>query len=341
MTYKAVHRFAMGLALIVFGQHLTKAKLTLQNLHLDQMQRTRVDQLKERQWLENLLKGQLDWKKKNVEEMEAEVNKLTEEEGKKKTEVEACQADKYVQQTVGVNVIFPLYLYFLLSLTFGTKKQKEEDFAPIQKEQSDIEATFKTEKEAWTGEITTLKQQLEQSSKVCGFVKDSTDTVKLCPPKEGAAKAEAAPVQGEPASAKPEAAPVKPEVAPAPKHVHTVRTRGNLVSEHLYANLRHSTQHDVPPHASHDWVSSKGGQWNSTQTMEMPWNRMGGKDAVRERSTCGKIPILLTAPQQNVPTFTLLFMCISHYVEVKIRCIAVKKYFDYHHRFLYASYTTS
>lgn len=140
---------SMGLALIVFGQSLTEAKLTLQNLHLDQMQRARVNQLKERQWLENLLKGQLDWKKKNVEEMEAEVKKLTEEEGKKKTEVEACQAEK---------------------------KQKEEVLAPIQKEQSDIEATFKTEKEAWTGEITTLKQQLEQRSKVCGFVKDSTDT---------------------------------------------------------------------------------------------------------------------------------------------------------------------
>lgn len=85
---------SMGLALIVFGQHLTEAKLTLQNLHLGQMQRARVNQLKERQWLENLLKGQLDWKKKNVEEMGAEVNKLTEEEEKKKTEVEACQADK-------------------------------------------------------------------------------------------------------------------------------------------------------------------------------------------------------------------------------------------------------
>lgn len=140
---------SMGLALIVFGQPLTEAKLTLQNLHLDQMQRARVNQLKERQWVENLLKGQLDSKKKNVEEMEADVKKLTEEEGKKKTEVEACQAEK---------------------------KQKEEVLAPIQKEQSDIEATFKTEKEAWTGEVTTLKQQLEQRSKVCGFVKDSTDT---------------------------------------------------------------------------------------------------------------------------------------------------------------------
>ncbi|XP_052348601.1 neurofilament heavy polypeptide-like [Oncorhynchus keta] len=146
-----------------------------------------VNQLKERQWVENLLKGQLDSKKKNVEEMEAEVKKLTEEEGKKKTEVEACQAEK---------------------------KQKEEVLAPIQKEQSDIEVTFKTEKEAWTGEITTLKQQLEQRSKVCGFVKDSTDTAKLCPPKEGAAKAEAAPVKAEAAPVKAEAAPVKAEVAP-------------------------------------------------------------------------------------------------------------------------------
>ncbi|CAB1328726.1 unnamed protein product [Coregonus sp. 'balchen'] len=179
---------SMGLALIVFGQHLTEANLTLQNLHLDQRVRARANQFKERQWLENLLKGQLDWKKKNVEEMEAEVNKLTEEEGKKKTEVEACQADK---------------------------KQKEDELGPIQKEQSDIEATFKTEKETWTGEITTLKQQLEQSSKVCYFVKDSTDTVKLCPPKEGAAKAEAAPVQGgEPASAKAEPASAKAEAAP-------------------------------------------------------------------------------------------------------------------------------
>ncbi|XP_070987265.1 brain acid soluble protein 1-like [Oncorhynchus clarkii lewisi] len=179
---------SMGLALIVFGQSLTEAKLTMQNLHLDQMQRARVNQLKERQWLENLLKGQLDSKKKNVEEMEAEVKKLTEEEGKKKTEVEACQADK---------------------------KQKEEVLAPIQKEQSDIEATFKTEKEAWTGEITTLKQQLEQRSKVCGFVKDSTDTAKLCPPKEGAAKAEAAPAKAEAAPAKAEAAPAEAEAAPA------------------------------------------------------------------------------------------------------------------------------
>ncbi|XP_052349513.1 neurofilament heavy polypeptide-like isoform X11 [Oncorhynchus keta] len=178
---------SMGLALIVFGQPLTEAKLTLQNLHLDQMQQARVNQLKERQWVENLLKGQLDSKKKNVEEMEAEVKKLTEEEGKKKTEVEACQAEK---------------------------KQKEEVLAPIQKEQSDIEVTFKTEKEAWTGEITTLKQQLEQRSKVCGFVKDSTDTAKLCPPKEGAAKAEAAPVKAEAAPVKAEAAPVKAEVAP-------------------------------------------------------------------------------------------------------------------------------
>ncbi|XP_071211353.1 tol-Pal system protein TolA-like [Salvelinus alpinus] len=186
---------SMGLALIVFGQHLTEAKLTLQNLHLDQMQRARVNQLKERQWLENLLKGQLDWKKKNVEEMGAEVNKLTEEEGKKKPEVEACQADK---------------------------KQKEEELAPIQKEQSDIEATFKTEKEAWTGEITTLKQQLEQSSKVCGFVKDS-DTVKLCPPKEGAEKSEAAPVKAEAAPVKAEAAPVKAEVAPVKAEVAPVK----------------------------------------------------------------------------------------------------------------------
>jgi hypothetical protein len=85
---------SMGLALIVFGQPLTEVKLTLQNLHLDQTQRARVNQLKERKWLENLLKGQIDWKKKNVEEMEAEVKKLTEEEGKKKTEVEACQAEK-------------------------------------------------------------------------------------------------------------------------------------------------------------------------------------------------------------------------------------------------------
>ncbi|XP_023862936.1 fibrinogen- and Ig-binding protein [Salvelinus sp. IW2-2015] len=160
------------------------------------MQWARVNQLKERQWLENLLKGQLDWKKKNVEEMGAEVNKLTEEEGKKKTEVEACQADK---------------------------KQKEEELAPIQKEQSDIEATFKTEKEAWTGEITTLKQQLEQSSKVCGFVKDSTDTVKKCPPKEGAAKAEVAPVKGEPASAKAEAAPVQGKPASAKAEAATVK----------------------------------------------------------------------------------------------------------------------
>lgn len=192
---------SMGLALIVFGQSLTEAKLTLAE------PASGSDAEGARQPTQGeAVAGKLAEGAVRLEEEEcggdgARGEELTEEEGKKKTEVEACQAEK---------------------------KPKEEVLAPIQKEQSDIEATFKTEKEAWTGEITTLKQQLEQRSKVCGFVKDSTDTATLCPPKEGAAKAETAPVQGqpastkaeaahvqgEPASAKAEAAPVKPEVAP-------------------------------------------------------------------------------------------------------------------------------
>ncbi|KAL0962572.1 hypothetical protein UPYG_G00341900 [Umbra pygmaea] len=168
---------SMALALIVYGQHLTEAKLNLQNLQLDQSERARTGQLKERQWIVNLLEGQVESKKKNLEEMDVEVKKLTEEQGKMKAEIDTCLA---------------------------TKKTTEDELAPIQKEMSDIEASFNTEKETWNGEITNLKKQMEERSKVCDFVKkNSTDAyvMKLCPTNEGAANAEAAPAQANETSA--------------------------------------------------------------------------------------------------------------------------------------------
>lgn len=73
-----------------------------------------------------------------------------------------------------------------------------------------------------------LTPLVKHPTKFMMIIKPLVFSRKLCPPKEGAAKAETAPVQGqpasakaeaahvqgEPASAKAEAAPVKPEVAP-------------------------------------------------------------------------------------------------------------------------------
>ncbi|KAM4630358.1 uncharacterized protein ACJ7VT_000051 [Polymixia lowei] len=144
---------SIGLAMVVFGQHKMLTKLNVDSMELD-IQVEKLDVVrKDRGFLRGLLDKQLEQRKSTVDELEAEVAKLAPEEQKKKTENDACQTDK---------------------------TKKNEELEAIQKEKTDTEAKLKTESEAWTQELATLKQQVEQRSKVCDFVKKDSAAEKLC-----------------------------------------------------------------------------------------------------------------------------------------------------------------
>ncbi|KAK2920988.1 fibrinogen- and Ig-binding protein-like [Channa argus] len=101
--------------------------------------------------LENLLgQGQ-----KVANELEATVVKLGSEMEKKKTENDACQAEK---------------------------KTKSDELANAEKEKTNTEATLKAESDAWNKEIHTLQAQLAAYSPVCDYVKNNTLSRKLCVP---------------------------------------------------------------------------------------------------------------------------------------------------------------
>ncbi|KAJ8000321.1 hypothetical protein DPEC_G00203620 [Dallia pectoralis] len=167
----------MALVIIVYGQQLTQGKIILQKMQLGQKIRARTDQLKEREWIENHVKAQLEWKKKSVVDIESEVKLQNEQEKNHKTASEACQAEK---------------------------KIKTDVLVPIQKELSDLQAKLNTQKETWNGTINSFKKQMEQRSKICDFLKKDIkdpNVTKFCPPTQEAKKAENPPTEAKAAPA--------------------------------------------------------------------------------------------------------------------------------------------
>ncbi|KAM7373319.1 hypothetical protein PAMP_008182 [Pampus punctatissimus] len=91
--------------------------------------------------------------KKLVQGMETSVNELLLKFQKKKAENDVCQAEK---------------------------KIKDDELAAIQNENAKTEGLLKADSDAWKQEISTLKEQLLGYSKICDYVKDKAQAVKLC-----------------------------------------------------------------------------------------------------------------------------------------------------------------
>ncbi|KAE8281929.1 hypothetical protein D5F01_LYC19318 [Larimichthys crocea] len=144
---------SMALMVVIFYQY----KVTI-------MLNKRVEDLQsESRALENsyineeLLKGTLEKLvvkgTKVVGDLEGALTSLSETMAKKKTETDTCQAEK---------------------------KTKGEELTSKEKEQTDTEATIKTESDAWTQEINILKAQLTEFRPICNHVKKNPLVLKLC-----------------------------------------------------------------------------------------------------------------------------------------------------------------
>ncbi|KAK6326902.1 hypothetical protein J4Q44_G00025470 [Coregonus suidteri] len=95
----------------------------------------------------------LDKTKAQVDTLGSELPPLQAAEAKKKSELEACQ---------------------------GEKKHAADEVGAVEAENSNSKTEFEKQKAAWEAEVTSLKQQVEQHSKVCAFVKkDSVEGRKL------------------------------------------------------------------------------------------------------------------------------------------------------------------
>ncbi|XP_055780953.1 uncharacterized protein LOC129857065 [Salvelinus fontinalis] len=125
----------------------------------------------------------LDKTKAQVDTLGSELTPLQAAEAKKKSELEACQ---------------------------GEKKHVADEVGAVEAENSNSKTEFEKQKAVWVAEMMSLKQQVEQRSKVCVFVKkDSVEGRKLCgdePPKQEATPKPDAP---KPEESKPDAP--KPE----------------------------------------------------------------------------------------------------------------------------------
>ncbi|XP_062279026.1 neurofilament medium polypeptide isoform X2 [Scomber scombrus] len=135
-----------------------------------------------------LAKAETDFKA-----LDGEVNMLWDKDNQKRGEVDTCQA---VQKTV------------------------RDALASAETEFSNVQADSTKEKDGWSAELATLKQQLETRSSVCDFIKPGVDTdKKLCgeviveAPKPEEPKAEAP----EPVEPKAEAPKQEEPKAEAPK----------------------------------------------------------------------------------------------------------------------------
>nr|XP_029506651.1 pollen-specific leucine-rich repeat extensin-like protein 1 [Oncorhynchus nerka] len=117
-------------------------------------------------------------------------------EAKKKSELEACQ---------------------------GEKKHVADEVGAVEAENSNSKTEFEKQNAAWVAEMTSLKQQVVQRSKVCVFVKkDSVEGRKLCgdePPKQEAAPKPDAPKpeESKPDAPKPDSPKEAPKQEAAPK----------------------------------------------------------------------------------------------------------------------------
>ncbi|XP_053182960.1 30S ribosomal protein S16 [Scomber japonicus] len=131
----------------------------------------------------------------DLKALEEEVNSLWDKDNKKRAEVDSCQA---VQKTV------------------------RDVLASAETEFSNLQAESTNEKNGWSAELATLKQQLATRSSVCDFIKPGENPdKKLCgevivkapkpvEPKAEEPKAEA-PKPEEPKAEEPKAEPPKPE----------------------------------------------------------------------------------------------------------------------------------
>ncbi|XP_045081934.1 pollen-specific leucine-rich repeat extensin-like protein 1 isoform X2 [Coregonus clupeaformis] len=133
----------------------------------------------------------LDKTKAQVDTLGSELPPLQAAEAKKKSELEACQ---------------------------GEKKHAADEVGAVEAENSNSKTEFEKQKAAWEAEVTSLKQQVEQHSKVCAFVKkDSVEGRKLCgdePPKQEAAPK---PEEPKPDAPKPDAPKEAPKQEADPK----------------------------------------------------------------------------------------------------------------------------
>uniref|UniRef100_A0A4W5LB73 Zgc:174935 n=1 Tax=Hucho hucho TaxID=62062 RepID=A0A4W5LB73_9TELE len=133
----------------------------------------------------------LDKTKAQVDTLGSELSPLQAAEAKKKSELEACQ---------------------------GEKKHVADEVGAVEAENSNYKTEFEKQKAAWAAEVTSLKQQVEQRSKVCVFVKkDSVEGRKLCgdePPKQEATPKPDAP---KPEESKPDAPKPEESKPDAPK----------------------------------------------------------------------------------------------------------------------------
>ncbi|XP_029592313.1 pollen-specific leucine-rich repeat extensin-like protein 1 isoform X1 [Salmo trutta] len=138
----------------------------------------------------------LDKTKAQVDTLGSELPPLQAAEAKKKSELEACQ---------------------------GEKKHVADEVGAVEAENSNSKTEFEKQKAAWVAEVTSLKQQVEQHSEVCVFVKkDSVEGRKLCgdePPKQEAAPKPDAPKpeESKPDAPKPDSPKEAPKQEAAPK----------------------------------------------------------------------------------------------------------------------------
>lgn len=161
-------------SMVLFGQYALLTKLTADEL--DQMTKYHdLDtKLNDDRLMGTMLQGQANLMRNTVQGLEGEQNTATGDERQRATELDGCKADK---------------------------KTKDDELAVAQKERADAEVKLSGESGGWKTEITSLKQEKEQHSKICAYIKKNSDGVKLCGTADAMTLADAKPADAKPANA--------------------------------------------------------------------------------------------------------------------------------------------
>ncbi|GAA6227308.1 uncharacterized protein si:ch73-347e22.8 [Lates japonicus] len=143
----------MGLLVIIMGQLQVLGMLEKATEDLEIKSQALDDKITNEDLFRVTADKLLRQGQKVVEDLEGTLAKLSAEMEQKKTENDACQAEK---------------------------QTKNEELAGAESAHTETEATLISESDAWNQEIATLKAQLTGHSPICDHVKNNTLAVKLC-----------------------------------------------------------------------------------------------------------------------------------------------------------------
>lgn len=144
---------SMGLLVIIAGQYQVLVMLDKGSEKLQMVSQELDNERANKETFKVTVKKLLVQRTKVVQDLEAELAKLSPELEKKKTENDACQAEK---------------------------KTKTGELASVEKKHTETEATLEAESDAWKDEIISLRRQLTGYRLICDHVKKDPLALKFC-----------------------------------------------------------------------------------------------------------------------------------------------------------------